>query len=648
MQKETDCVTDHLDNESLTHISSSEPISPNLVHIYGYGKKRLPVAVNSLVKEPELTTPTQKVEENTINIKFDSNKLSIKPFSLDMIYKAFHIALIGKRGTGKSILIKDVCHDLFKKKICDEFVIFSPTDRVNPFYSDFCSKVYHEYDTNVLAQLLKRQQENKKNVMLVLDDCIASKGKWMNDENLKEIIYNGRHWGISYIFSMQFPLGISPEMRGNFDYVFLLREDMMSNMKRIYDQYAGMFPTFDSFRQVYGQLTKDFGSMVITNRGARSSLLEKIFFFEAQITKEKFMLPTPDLCVNDFSKFNLDALLNRRFILTIIGKRGSGKSWMVRDICRTLSKNADTEFVVFSPTEKKNEFYSKFINKVYYEYDTAILEKIINLQRKRQNENIQKNITIILDDSIVHGGNLLRDSSLRELFFNGRCYNISVILTMQFPIGITPELRANIDYVFLLGEDLISNLKRLYDHYAGMIPTFNDFRLRHSKLTENFGAMVINNVPSSRGITSFKTSETNEVFELSALEITSNEKCPELEFLFSNDEDNNDNYKCYKKILFSDNEDNNDNYKCHKKVLLDDSDSDSVVSIGSDDSLQNYLKKKLPKKNQTRFGIVKKLVECNKSILTMLQNDVSSDKLDIIEKIIESNDLIITMIKQQK
>ena len=80
---------------------------------------------------------------------------------------------------------------------------------------------------------------------------------------------------------MQYPLGITPELRSNFDYVFLLAEDTTSNLKRIYEHYAGMFPDFNSFRQVFRQLTEDFGAMVIKNRGARKLLFDKIAFYKA-------------------------------------------------------------------------------------------------------------------------------------------------------------------------------------------------------------------------------------------------------------------------------------------------------------------------------------------------------------------------------
>jgi hypothetical protein len=56
---------------------------------------------------------------------------------------------------------------------------------------------------------------------------------------------------------------------------------MCSNQKRIYEHYAGIFPSFEAFRQVFTQLTEDYGCMVIANRGAGKGLLNKIFWFKA-------------------------------------------------------------------------------------------------------------------------------------------------------------------------------------------------------------------------------------------------------------------------------------------------------------------------------------------------------------------------------
>jgi hypothetical protein len=49
----------------------------------------------------------------------------------------------------------------------------------------------------------KRTEENKKEkddkLMLVMDDCMSSKGDWVKDKNIIELFFNGRHYHISFI-----------------------------------------------------------------------------------------------------------------------------------------------------------------------------------------------------------------------------------------------------------------------------------------------------------------------------------------------------------------------------------------------------------------------------------------------------------------
>lgn len=231
--------------------------------------------------------------ENNINFD-DGNKLPISEFSMDDMCINPSIVMIAKRGSGKSWVTRAV---LQKFKDVPVGLILSPTEQDNPFYSGFFpdSYIFYEYKSSILQKLLYRQRlmikkaKEKKDegkyidprAIIVMDDCLASKGSWAKDPPIHDLLFNGRHRQIMYILTMQFPLGIKPELRSNFDYIFLLADDQVSNLKRIYEHYAGMFPDFFSFRQVFKQLTDDFGAMVIKNRGARDSLFDKIAFYRA-------------------------------------------------------------------------------------------------------------------------------------------------------------------------------------------------------------------------------------------------------------------------------------------------------------------------------------------------------------------------------
>jgi hypothetical protein len=231
----------------------------------------------------------------TNNIEFqEGDKIPIPEFSLDDMCKDPSIVMVAKRGSGKSWVTRAILYKLHKVPVG---IIISPTEQDEPFYSDFFPDTYifYAYNSKILTKLLFRQRLIRKKArekkeegkfidpraVLIMDDCLASKGAWAKDPPIHDVLFNGRHRKITYILTMQFPLGIRPELRSNFDYIILLADDQASNIKRVYDHYAGMFPTFDSFRQVFRQLTDDNGCMVIKCRGARGSLFDKIAFYKA-------------------------------------------------------------------------------------------------------------------------------------------------------------------------------------------------------------------------------------------------------------------------------------------------------------------------------------------------------------------------------
>lgn len=83
------------------------------------------------------------------------------------------------------------------------------------------------------------------------------------------------------VITMQYPLGIPPTLRTNIDYVFILRENYIANRKRIYENYAGMFPTFEAFCQVMDQCTENYECLVINNNSKSNKLNDQVFYYKA-------------------------------------------------------------------------------------------------------------------------------------------------------------------------------------------------------------------------------------------------------------------------------------------------------------------------------------------------------------------------------
>ena len=210
------------------------------------------------------------------------------------------IVLIGRRDTGKSYLVRDL---LYYHQDIPIGTVISGTEAGNGFYADHVPKlfIHDEYNTAIIENILKRQRAVLKQIkreqetykrsnidpraFVILDDCLFD-ATWTRDKVMRLLFMNGRHWKIMLVITMQYPLGIPPNLRTNIDYVFILREPYISNRKRIYENYAGMFPTFESFCQVMDQCTENFECLVIKNCAKTNKLNEQIFWYKAEPHKD--------------------------------------------------------------------------------------------------------------------------------------------------------------------------------------------------------------------------------------------------------------------------------------------------------------------------------------------------------------------------
>ena len=232
---------------------------------------------------------------NTMNLelsKFDMRSISFRPDE----NKGPVIVLIGRRDTGKSFLVQDL---MFHHQDIPIGTVISGTEAGNGFFAAHVPKLFiHDaYNTAIIENILKRQKavlkQMKKEIetykrstidprtFVVLDDCLYD-NKWTKDVMMRLLFMNGRHWKIMLVITMQYPLGIPPNLRTNIDYVFILREPYIANRKRIYENYAGMFPTFESFTQVMDQCTENFECLVINNNAKSNKLQDQIFLYKAQ------------------------------------------------------------------------------------------------------------------------------------------------------------------------------------------------------------------------------------------------------------------------------------------------------------------------------------------------------------------------------
>jgi hypothetical protein len=145
---------------------------------------------------------------------------------------------LGKKDTGKSFLVRDI---LANTQACFPIgTVISGTEVANEFFQNMVpSKLIHDkYRPEIVMNAIKRQlavkqarNNAKRNsggnssmdprAFLILDDCLYDKS-WINEESTRYIFMNGRHIDMVTMITMQYPLGVSPNLRTNIDFIFIL------------------------------------------------------------------------------------------------------------------------------------------------------------------------------------------------------------------------------------------------------------------------------------------------------------------------------------------------------------------------------------------------------------------------------------------
>ncbi len=84
------------------------------------------------------------------------------------------------------------------------------------------------------------------------------------------------------MMTMQYPVGIKPQMLAKVDYVFLFKVDTPTILKRLYTQYAGVVPNFKLFADMIRTGTRDYQCLVIDRNSLSPNLSDKIFWYKAK------------------------------------------------------------------------------------------------------------------------------------------------------------------------------------------------------------------------------------------------------------------------------------------------------------------------------------------------------------------------------
>ena len=190
-------------------------------------------------------------------------------------------------------------------------------------------------------------------------------------------------------------------------------------------------------------------------------------------------------------------------VVVFIGKRGTGKTTLVTDIL--YHKRHIPVGVVMSGTEEGNGHYSSYVpdSFIYPDYNRDVIERVIERQKRlvsdKTNKTMDKHAFILLDDC-MYDKKITRDKCIRQICMNGRHWAVFFAVTMQYCLDLTPDIRNNIDYVFVCRENVRTNREKIYKSFFGIFPTFAMFSQVMDACTENYECLVLDNTSISNKI----------------------------------------------------------------------------------------------------------------------------------------------------
>ena len=224
--------------------------------------------------------------------------LVLKKFDVSSIPDNSVIVLISRRNGGKTTCLKDI---MYYHKDIPVGTVINPTEQSNKSYSEMVPSlfIHDEYSPKLISDLVTRQRNMMKRVnkehatygravsdpraFLVLDDCMYD-SIWKKDKNMRYIFQNGRHIQLFCIITLQYVMGIPPDLRNNVDYTFIFRDNNLSNRKRLYDNYCSIIPSFEIFNNIMDSVTTEgYGCLVINNLSHSPKLEDCVFWFVSEI-----------------------------------------------------------------------------------------------------------------------------------------------------------------------------------------------------------------------------------------------------------------------------------------------------------------------------------------------------------------------------
>lgn len=224
------------------------------------------------------------------------SSIRVKKFDPTTIKESRILFILGKRHTGKSVLIKDLLYHMPRP---DYVLAMAPTEDTLRMFREFLpeSCIFDHFSQEKLDRTVSLQRElvnrgRKRTVLVLLDDCMYQKSV-LKSTSMRSIFFNGRHDNISLLCAAQYMMDVDVSLRTNIDYIFTMRETILTNRQKLYKYYFGQFKKFDDFDRVMIACTQSYKCLVLDGTLSSTEPTDSVLWYKASTSLPAFRLCRP-------------------------------------------------------------------------------------------------------------------------------------------------------------------------------------------------------------------------------------------------------------------------------------------------------------------------------------------------------------------
>ncbi len=193
--------------------------------------------------------------------------------------------------------------------------------------------------------------------------------------------------------------------------------------------------------------------------------------------------------------------------ILLIGKRNTGKTTLTRDLMFHMKEKLDI-VVGMNPTEMANHNLEFFIPKalIYHCFSDEKLAHILEWQKRCVANNKAMRLGFIMDDcmsetTVTAGGKkkkVMGSNDINKVFKLGRHLKLFYINAMQYIKDAPPDIRGNVDLLFVFNTTSGTEREKLWKEYFAMFKTYKDFSLVFDACAQGYDCIVLDTRKASQ------------------------------------------------------------------------------------------------------------------------------------------------------